>query len=355
MGLFFPVIMAGGSGTRFWPLSRKSRPKQFLALASDRPLIVETLARIKLVAPARQTYVVCGPSHAGTVMQLLKGFSPANLLIEPVARNTAPAIALAAYHLARKHPDGILAVLPSDHHIADVPKFQQALLQAKALAEKGLLVTLGIRPTHAETGFGYIELGDRIGGGGHRVKAFVEKPDLKTAIRYLKSRKFLWNGGIFVFRADAMIEAFEKIQPEIAQAMRKIEGSAGKPSFQATLAREFKRLPSISIDYGIMEKADNIAVVPSDFGWSDVGSFAALAEVRPTDSEGNLFEGERILGIDCRNCVVVGKDRPLALLGVSNLVVIDAGDAILVIDKSKSQEVRQIVAALQQKKLERYL
>lgn len=350
-----PVIMAGGSGTRFWPLSRKAKPKQFLALTSARPLIAETMARLKGLATPKESYVVCGKLHEKGVRAAVKGLPRSHVIVEPIARNTAPAIALAALHVAADDPEGILLVLPSDHHIADVPAFQRTLSAAVAVAKSGRLVTLGIQPNRPETGYGYIRVGEPLEGKARRVQAFVEKPDLEKARGYLASGEYLWNGGIFVFRADAILAAFEKHMPELFEGLQPIRKALGTKRYSAALAKAFPKLPSQSIDYGVMEKADNIAVVPGDFGWSDVGSFAALPEVRTADAGGNVVEGKNALVIDSRNCVVLGGARPLAVIGMDDVVVVDAGDAILVVPKGKSQDVRKAVEALKTRKLERFL
>ena len=346
----YPVVMAGGSGTRFWPLSRKARPKQFLALATDRPLIVETVNRLKgLVTPGR-TYVVCGPVHARAVRRLLPRLPPANVLIEPIARNTAPAIGLATLHVQARDPDGVLAVLPSDHHVADVPGFQSVLRRAAEIARTGALVTIGIRPTRPETGYGYIRTGEPIDGGAARVRAFVEKPDAPTAAAYLSSGEYLWNGGIFVFTARAMRDAIERHMPELAAVLERLAPTVGTPRHAAALRKYFPKAPSVSIDYGVMEKARDIAVVPGDFGWSDVGSFAALPEVRPADREGNVVVGEGAVLVDSAGCVVVGSGRPLGLVGLKDMVVVDSGDALLVVPRDRSQDVRAVVQALKRSK-----
>jgi len=346
----YPVVMAGGSGTRFWPLSRKARPKQFLALATDRPLIVETVNRLKgLVTPGR-TYVVCGPVHARAVRRLLPRLPPANVLIEPIARNTAPAIGLATLHVQARDPDGVLAVLPSDHHVADVSGFQSVLRRAAEIARTGALVTIGIRPTRPETGYGYIRTGEPIDGGAARVRAFVEKPDAPTAAAYLSSGEYLWNGGIFVFTARAMRDAIERHMPELAAVLERLAPTVGTPRHAAALRKYFPKAPSVSIDYGVMEKARDIAVVPGDFGWSDVGSFAALPEVRPADREGNVVVGEGAVLVDSAGCVVVGSGRPLGLVGLKDMVVVDSGDALLVVPRDRSQDVRAVVQALKRSK-----
>jgi len=348
------VVMAGGSGTRFWPLSRKARPKQFLALATDRPLIVETVNRLKgLVTPGR-TYVVCGPVHARAVRRMLPRLPARNVLVEPIARNTAPAIGLATLQVQARDPEGVLAVLPSDHHVADVAAFRAVLARAAGLARSGALITLGIKPRRPETGYGYIRVGEPIEGGASRVRAFVEKPDASTAAGYLASGEYLWNGGIFVFTARAMREAIRRHMPELAVVLERIAPTVGTPRYPAALKRHFPTAPAVSIDYGVMEKAVEIAVVPGDFGWSDVGSFAALPEVRPADADGNVVAGKGAVLVDSAGCVVVGSGRPLGLVGLRDMVVVDAGDAVLVVPRERSQDVRSVVQSLEARGLGKF-
>ena len=352
----YPVIMAGGSGTRFWPLSRKARPKQFLPLSSKAPLIADTVGRLKGLSSVKDTFVVCGPLHARAAAKLVKGLPKKNLIVEPVARNTAPAIALAALHVAARDPEGILVVLPSDHHVADPAAFRRTLQEAAQVAREGHLVTLGIQPHHPETGYGYIQVGEPLGtGAARRVKAFREKPDLATAQGYLASGDYLWNGGIFVFRADAILAALAQHMPEMQKGLEALRKSVGKRTYAGVLKRVFPKLPSQSIDYGVMERAQNIAVLPGNFGWSDVGSFAAIPEVRPADAAGNVVSGEGAVLVDCKGCVVLAEKRPLAVVGLSDMVVVDSGDAVLVVPRARSQDVRQVVEALKARKLDKYL
>jgi mannose-1-phosphate guanylyltransferase len=353
-GAIFPVIMAGGSGTRFWPLSRRARPKQFLALATGKTMIEETLARLSGLAPPADCFVVCGQLHAAPAARLLKGLPKSNVLVEPEARNTAPAIALACAHVAKRNPAGVMIVLPSDQHVADPVAFRSALTAAIDVAQTGQIVTLGIKPTRPETGYGYIRLGASIQPPARRVAAFVEKPDVETAKGYLSSGDYLWNAGIFVFRADAMLSAFARLMPELSAALAALTPTIGTGKYAAALKKQFPKMPAISIDYGVAEKADNIAVVPADCGWSDVGSFSALPEVRPLDARGNVVEGTAFV-IDSSGCVVLGGKRVVAVVGMKDVVVIDAGDALLVLPREKSQDVRKVVEALKAAKLERYL
>ena len=349
MSNVFTVIMAGGSGTRFWPLSRSSLPKQFLPLTTKKPLIAETMKRMAGLSTPARTSVVCGAKHAALVKKALPKMPKQNVVVEPEARNTAPAIALACAHVAHQDPEGIIVVLPSDQHVADLPAFQKSVEEAIRVAQTGFIVTLGIKPTRPETGYGYIRLGEPMSGEARKVAAFAEKPNLDTAQGYLVSGDYLWNAGIFVFRADVMLAAFASHMPELVKPLEAIRAAWGTKKAAAVLAREFKKMPATSIDYGIAERAPNIAVVPSSCGWSDVGSFNALPDVRPNDAAGNVSEGEALV-IDSSGCVVIGGKRLIAVVGMKDVVVVDAGDAILVLPKDKCQDVRKVVDALKKQK-----
>jgi mannose-1-phosphate guanylyltransferase len=347
----YPVVMAGGSGTRFWPLSRRSRPKQFLDLAGEGPLLAATVRRLPPLALPADTYVVCGPAHARAARRLLKGVPAANVLVEPCARNTAPCVGLAALHVAARDRKGVMLMLPADHHIARPDAFRAALAQAAGLAAKGHIATIGIRPHAPETGYGYLKVGAKLPkgrgrAGAHRVERFVEKPDVITAARYLADGHYLWNSGIFAFRADVILDEIRRAMPVLGEQLGAIQKALGTPAYKRTLARVFPDCPSISIDYGVMEKSQQIVVVPADFGWSDVGSFAALPDVRSTDHVGNVAEGEALV-IDGQNNVVLAVGgRPVAVIGLEGVVVVDAGDAILVCKKDRAQDVRKAVDEL---------
>ncbi|HSM93842.1 MAG TPA: mannose-1-phosphate guanylyltransferase [Anaeromyxobacteraceae bacterium] len=349
----YPVVMAGGSGTRFWPLSRKDRPKQFLSLVGDEPLIAATVHRLPPLARAKQTFVVCGPAHAKAARKLLPELPEANFIVEPCARNTAPCVGLAALHVAARDPKGVIAMLPADHHVSRPESFRETIAAAAKVAADGLIATIGIRPSRPETGYGYLKIGARLPGAkgkgrsqAHRVERFVEKPDLVTAARYLADGDYLWNSGIFVFRADVILEEIRKAMPVLGEQLEAIGRALGTPSYKKVLTRVFPECPSISIDYGVMEKSHRIAVVPADFGWSDVGSFAALGEVREQDPLGNVLEGDGLV-VDGRNNVVVGsRGRPLVVVGLDDVVAVDAGDAILVVARERAQDVRRAVEEL---------
>jgi mannose-1-phosphate guanylyltransferase len=350
----YPVIMAGGSGTRFWPLSRKSRPKQFLALAGDAPLLAATVGRLPPLAKADRTYVVCGPQHAPAARRMLSGLPKENFIVEPCARNTAPCVGLAALHVAARDPRGTIAMLPADHHIGRPEGFRDALAAAAVLAEAGSIATIGIHPSRPETGYGYLKLGPRLAARArgktrftaHKVERFVEKPDVVTAARYLADGGYLWNSGIFVFRADVILDEIGRAMPVLGEQLDAIRRTIGTPAYARTLKRVFPDCPSISIDYGVMEKSLRIAVVPAEFGWSDVGSFAALSDVRETDAAGNVAAGDALV-IDGRNNVVIAtKDRPVAVIGMDDVIVVDAGDAILVCRRDRAQDVRKAVEEL---------
>jgi mannose-1-phosphate guanylyltransferase len=346
------VILAGGSGTRFWPLSRVKKPKQFLALVTGSTLIAETAARIEALCPAERCWVVCGHDHAAAVRAAVPKLEAQKLIAEPAARNTAPAIGLAAALVHAQDPDATLVVLPSDHHIALPEVFRATIERAAAACQGGDLLTLGIKPTRPETGYGYLRRGAQRSEGVWTVEAFVEKPDAPTAARYVQDSAYAWNAGIFVFRADAILGALARHLPKVHEGLQLIARAAadGPEAAQRAAAQHFPRLPSISIDYGVMEPESHtthkIALVAGDFGWSDVGSFAALPEVRALDGRGNAVAGDA-LTIDCDDSVVLAEGgRLVAAVGLRGLCVIDSGDALLVVPRDRAQDVRAVVDAL---------
>jgi len=347
MSKLHAVILAGGSGTRFWPLSRQSRPKQFLSLFGDRSLIQQSAERVRELIPAERWWVVCGAGHAEQVKDHLPELYEAQLIVEPAARNTAPAIALACLHVLRKDPEAILAILPADHHVSDQAAFRQALETAAKAAQLGAVVTLGVQPTRPETGYGYLELSEApsefLGLQDLEQRSFVEKPTLEHAEELLQDGRHLWNAGIFVFQAKTMIAAMERLLPQIIQPLLTL----GEDIHIASRLREaFLALESISIDYGVMEALAGVRCVPVACGWSDLGSFQSLSEHFPKDENDSILLGDA-LAISSSGCLVDARaGSNITLVGVEDLVVIHAGDSLLITRRGQEQSVREAVAAL---------
>jgi mannose-1-phosphate guanylyltransferase len=348
------VILAGGSGTRFWPASRRLTPKQLLPLAgsADEPLIGATLRRIEPLVPAERVWISTGTRLVGATSAALPKVPASHMLAEPVARNTAPAIGLAAATIAREDPEAVVVVLPADHFIGDEPEFRKILGRAIDAASKGWLTTIGVVPTRPETGYGYIEVGDRISEGVHAAARFIEKPSKERAAELVAGKRHLWNAGMFFFHAGAMLDAIAKHLPDLARGLDRIEAAAAKGEEPKALAEEFPKMPSISIDHGVMEKADKIAVVPGSFGWNDVGSWQVTWEMSEHDADGNALPAGSV-AIDAKNNLVrdmtrngaAGKKR-WAIVGVSDLVLVETEDAVLVIPRERAQDVRLVVDAL---------
>jgi mannose-1-phosphate guanylyltransferase len=335
----FAVLMAGGSGTRFWPASRRAKPKQFLPIGTQQPLIRATLERLKGLVEPDHVLVVANQSHKRLVRELLPEVPETNLLLEPVGRNTAPCIAWAASAIAARAPASVQIVLPSDHLIRPAQDFRAILRQAtEAAAAQEVLVTLGVRPTFPATGFGYIERGEALAAGLHRVARFVEKPELARAEQFVASGHFLWNTGIFVWSTAAILAALHRFAPRTLQATRGFVLSGGRRGFAA--------LESISIDKCVLERADNVRVVPVDFEWSDVGSWSALAELQGQAAAG----GAELVALESTDCIAwAPKGEVVALLGVRDLVVVHAGKVTLVCPRARAQEVRALVAEMEQR------
>lgn len=346
--MLIPVVLSGGSGTRLWPLSRKNLPKQFLTLAGDSSLFQQTVGRTRGLTEATAPIVVCSEDHRFLVAeQLLElDVKGATIMLEPLPRNTAPAIALAAFQALARDPEAIVLVLPADHLIGDEHNFRDAVASALPVAEEGWLVTFGIRPDAPETGFGYIRRGKVI-PGAFCVAQFVEKPDLATAESYVADGNYDWNSGMFMFRASRYIEELERHAPAIAQAVRvSFDTASIDLDFVRINKAAFVESPEDSIDYAVMEKTDRAAVVPVSCGWSDIGSWAALWSAAEKDADGNRLEGD-VISIDSHNCLVRSGDRRLlATVGVDDLVIVDTPDATLVASRARSQEVKKLVDQL---------
>ena len=346
MRTMIPVILSGGSGTRLWPLSRESHPKQFLPLLGERSLLQMTWLRLRGLPGAEAPLVVANEEHRFMVAEQLRlvGAKPSALILEPVGRNTAPAIAVAALKAMAMGDDPVLLVLPSDHVISDEAGFRQAVLAALPAAEAGSLVTFGIVPTAAETGYGYINAA--AGEGVRAVLAFVEKPDQETAARYVASGEYFWNSGMFAFRALRYLEELAKTQPKMIELARQ---SLEKATLDADFLRldrdSFAACPADSIDYAVVEKTDRAAILPIDVGWNDVGSWSALWSVVEEDGDGNAHRGD-VIARDCHDTLAISDKRLVALIGLSDIVVVDTDDAVLIAHKDRVQEVKDIVATL---------
>jgi mannose-1-phosphate guanylyltransferase len=348
----FAVIMAGGSGTRFWPASRERLPKQFLAITGDRTMLEETLARAEGFAPPGRISVVVGRVHDDLTKRILSG-KPVEILVEPRGRNTAACVGLAALHASRVAAesgaeDEPMVVLPADHFIADVEGFRRTVRAAANVARGGAIVTLGVAPNRPETGYGYIHIGPGSGESSEqpyfRVRRFVEKPDYQTALGYLSSGDYLWNSGVFIFTARTILQEIEACMPELHEGLREIERAIDTPAYDAAVERVYDRIESVSIDYGVMEKTSKpIYVFRADFGWSDVGSWQALYELRRAecDEQGNLSLGDSRIIDAKRNLVFSTTDRRVSLLGVEDLVVVDTPDAVMVARLDRSQDVKR--------------
>jgi mannose-1-phosphate guanylyltransferase len=363
----FSVIIAGGKGTRFWPLSRAHRPKQLLQIISSKTLIEETARRASALSGPEQTLVVTVEDQLHGLRRELRDLPKNNFLAEPQGKNTAPCIGLAALEVARRNAAGVMIVLPADHWVRDGAAFRRTLRTGVRLAtEHDQLVTIGIRPDYPEKGYGYIMKGAAVAPKRHakvfRVERFTEKPALAVARRLIR-RHSLWNSGIFVWKTSTLLELLARYQPGIAAGLETIKRAAGKTSLantgaklRAVVAREYKKMPNVSIDYAVMEKAaaaGKVLTLEADFGWSDVGSWAAVHRMMQKDRQGNASRG-RCLAFDTKNSLIHAPERLVVLLGMENAVVVDTRDALLVGDLNRSQEVRDLVDELNRRGLGSY-
>ncbi|HLK35862.1 MAG TPA: mannose-1-phosphate guanylyltransferase [Polyangiaceae bacterium] len=346
------VILAGGSGTRFWPASRRHLPKQLLPLAgaTDEPLIAATVRRIGPLVPPERVWIATSASLVDATSAALPHVPRQQFLAEPVGRNTAPCIGWASATIARKDPDALVAVMPADHYIPDEKGFLEVVARALDAAQDGWLTTVGIVPTRPETGYGYIEVGEDLGRGARKALRFVEKPDRARAEAFVAGGRHLWNAGMFFFRTGVMRDAIAAHLPALASGLERLDEAASRGDEAHTLAESFPTFPSVSIDHGVMEKAARIAVVPGDFGWNDVGSWQVTWEMAPRDALGNSVPAGSII-LDAhdnlvRDMTAAGTTKRWALLGVKDLVIVETDDAVLVVPRARAQEVRDVVEAL---------
>lgn len=350
------VIMAGGSGTRFWPASRKLRPKQLLTLHGDRSMIQSTTDRLGDLIPAERQMVITNKILTDAISQQLPGIPAMNIVGEPCKRDTAPCVGLAAAMIAKNDPDGTMVVMPSDHVIKDHQPFQDAISAGAELIQQDptRIVTFGIKPSYPAESFGYVERSDKIDAGSQsafKVVQFREKPDRATAEQYLASGNFYWNSGIFLWRASTILDALAQHEPEMHAHLSAIADSMGSDSFNATLEKEFTAIKGKSIDYAVMERYENVVVIEAPFPWDDVGSWQALSRLHEPDADNNTVVGSHI-GIDTRGCIVHGDDdHTIVTIDLDDLIVVHTGDATLVAPKHAEERVREAVKALEERKM----
>ncbi|MDE3057073.1 MAG: mannose-1-phosphate guanylyltransferase [Bacteroidota bacterium] len=372
----FAVIMAGGIGSRFWPRSREKTPKQLLEIAGSGgapndqsasapqggTMIQNTVRRLSGFVPGKQMFVVTNKAQKSGVTRQLPHIPSENIIVEPVGRNTAPCIGLAAMFVNRLDPHGVMIVLPADHFIQNEKEFLRLLdVGVRAAYESSALVTIGIQPNRPETGYGYIQIDEEPGAGNpymdrgvYRVKTFAEKPNLQTAVQFLESGDFLWNSGMFIWRADVILSEMKKSLPEISTQLMNIEPSLGTSLFEQNLEHAYGVIRGISIDYGVMEKAENVFVLKGDFGWNDVGSWDEVTRITKSDEHGNHFAG-KVIPVNTTNSFIYASGKLIATVGIDDLIVIDTDDALLICKRGSSQDVKEIVDHLRRKQMNEYL
>jgi len=353
------LVMAGGRGERFWPKSRIRMPKQLLDLTGRGTMIRETVWRVKALADWAQIYIITGQDYAEAIREQLPEIPSENIILEPEGRNTAPCIGLAAMVIGTKDPEGIMAVLASDHVIDDDAGFCNLLQKGIGVAETtGGIVTLGIRPNRPETGYGYIKTGQayREVSGVYHVERFTEKPDLETACEFVSTGKYLWNSGIFIWKNRTILRLIKQYMPDLHQGLQKIRAALGTSDYDTVLKREFGQFEKISIDYGIMEKASEVYVLPADIGWDDVGSWTSLERIRTRDKAGNIINTPNVSLVDVKGCIIEASGEKLvAAVGIENLIYVETPDVVLLCPKHRVQDIKLLLEKLRMEKRERYL
>lgn len=351
------LIMAGGRGERFWPKSRKRLPKQFLSLTDDGKTMIQlTVERVLKFVEIEDIYISTNKEYKELVRKQVEGLPEENILCEPVGRNTAPCIGLAATYIEKKYGDACMIVLPSDHLIKYHKMFSRAVSDACKVAEQnGNLVTIGITPTYPETGYGYVKFDvDKMQGQAYAVDRFVEKPSIEVAKEYLETEEYLWNSGMFIWKASSILENIKKYIPDLYNGLMIIKEAIGSENETEIVENTFFEFPSVSIDYGILEKASDIYIVPGTFGWDDVGSWLAVSRIRRENESGNVINGN-IITIDTRNCVIEGSRKLIAAVGLEDLIIVDTEDAMLICDKDNVSDIKKVVENLKICNREEYI
>jgi mannose-1-phosphate guanylyltransferase len=356
---FYALIMAGGVGSRLWPLSRQKSPKQVLPLMGERSMFAMAVERLQPLLTPDEVLVVVGEEQVDLLRAEGTGIPDQNYVIEPAGRGTAPAIALSAIALRRRDPEAIMAVLTADHFIGDEVRFREVLKAAREVAAQEQLVTLGITPSSPSTGYGYIERGQPLmqanGFAAYQVLAFREKPDLATARRFVSGGLHSWNSGMFVWKVSRFLDELARTMPEFYEQLRAIDAAIGTPAYDRILHEVWQAVQPQTVDYGVMEKAREVAVIPAEFGWNDVGSWATLLEVLDNDERGNVIRRAQYIGVDSSNTLIFGRDRLVATIGLHDMIIIDTSDAVLVCPKDRAQDVKQIVDDLKKNGKSQYL
>ena len=350
------VIMAGGSGTRFWPLSREAMPKQLLRIDGEETLIQQTIARVRPLIPTDHIHIVTNKSQADQIRYQVPELNRNNFIIEPAAKNTAAAIGLAAVYLNHHNADSVMGILPADHVVKNKEAFLDTMKCAFTAAREGYLITIGIKPVRPETGYGYIHAGEPLNPstGIFYVDRFTEKPDIDTAKKYVADGRYFWNSGMFVWKTSVILDEIERHMPSLGAGLKEIRSAIGSSDESSVISRVFAGLESVSIDYGIMEKSDKVVVIQADLGWSDVGSWTALDDISPRDARGNVIAGN-VVDVESRDSIIYASNRLVATAGLNDMVVVDTEDATLVCHKDRAQDVKKIVDELKKRGAEEHL
>ncbi len=354
----YAVIMAGGVGSRFWPRSREKNPKQLLEVVGEGTMIQNTIRRLNGFVEGKNIFIVTNKLQRNAIIKQLSNIPVENIIVEPIGRNTAPCVGLAAMFVHRLDPQGVMVVLPADHLIRDEKEFLRVLqLGADVADTTSSLVTIGIQPTHPETGYGYIQVQEQNNNTEkdvYEVKTFAEKPNLATAQQFLASGDFFWNSGMFIWRADVILNEIKKSLPEMFDQLQAVEPTLGTNLFEQTLERSYGMIRGISIDYGVMEKAESVYVIKGNFGWNDVGSWDEVCRVSQSDEQGNISQG-KVISINSKNTYVHSPNKLVATVGVDDLIVIETDDALLICKRGVSQDVKEVVDHLRRKQMNEYL